>query len=33
MGRTGGGLLAGIGAAIAGLFRALFGRKKDDGTV
>jgi hypothetical protein len=31
-GKTGGGLLAGIGAAIAGFFRALFGRKKDDGT-
>jgi hypothetical protein len=28
----GGGLLAVIGAAIAGLFRALFGRKKDEGS-
>jgi hypothetical protein len=27
--KAGGGLLAGIGAAIAGLFRALFGRNKD----
>jgi hypothetical protein len=28
----GGGLLAGIGAAIAGLFGAIFGRKKDEGS-
>jgi hypothetical protein len=28
----GGGLLACIGAAIAGLFSALFGRKKDEGS-
>jgi hypothetical protein len=31
VGRTGGGLLGGIGAAHAGLFRALFGPKKDNG--
>jgi hypothetical protein len=31
-GKAGGGLLAGIGAAIAGLFRRLFGRNKDEGS-
>ena len=31
-GKAGRGLMAGIGAAIAGLFRALFGRKKDEGS-
>jgi hypothetical protein len=31
-GKAGGGLLAAIGAAISGVFRALFGRKKDEGS-